>query len=61
MKKTGFKVGDTVKSNFRHSTGRKIEVVGKVKDIIVEYGYTTFIITNGVAEDFSTRLIRKVK
>lgn len=59
--KPKFKIGDTVVSNLRHSSGKKISVKGKVKKVTQQYGYVTYTVTDGVADDFSTRIAKKSK
>lgn len=58
-KKKEFNVGDIVTAYLRHSNGQKKKVIGEIKRISKYYGLKTYIITDGIVEDFSTRIVEK--
>lgn len=56
-----FKIGTSVKSYLRNSSGNKIAVTGVVKDVVVGWGYVTYTLTDCQTGDFTTRIAKKLK
>lgn len=57
--KTKPKIGDIIECYLMQMSGKKKLVKGTVKDIRQEFGRTSYVITEGIVEDFSTRNIKK--
>lgn len=57
--KNTFNIGDEVTAFLKHSSTKRIKIRGKIKKIEKYWGLDTYTITEGVAEDFPTRIILK--
>ena len=58
-KKSTFSVGDKVVAYLKYSANKKLKVKGEIKKIDKHFGLETYTITNGVTDDFPTRIIEK--
>lgn len=56
--KKDFKVGDTVTTFLKKSSGDKIAVKGLIKSIKHQWGNKTYVIEQGVVDNFPTRTVK---
>ncbi len=58
--KQKYKVGDKVTSFLLKHSMARVKIHGVVKEVKREFGIATYIISEGVAEDFATRTVKLV-
>lgn len=56
--KKEYAVGDSINTVLVRLSGEKVKVKGKVKKVRSYFGRKTYIVTEGIVEDFPTRTIK---